>query len=384
MQQKRTMNFFYKFSIDRISAAYISGWCFQRINKNKSIELEVRRGGEVIGTARTGLYREDLLALGIHPTGRCGFELVIKPAAGCVEGQPLILAVKNSRSTLAFFYPDRPIQKKHSGLLSRVQSIMSSFGKDRSTVLFMHIPKTAGTSFNTLAYSLFQNKKVATHIELLTENERALLPGKYQFISGHLKFNTMKTLVDERYSNLYSIVREPYAHLHSHIKWLMQTASDTSDNYFKYRNPIIYKLGVRLHEIDFSNVEQLSAFSHGMNGLGIAFFDNLQTRYFCHAADDELVTEEHLQQAVSNTEKFVLIGLTEKYSEYVKDFVRLNNCTKQVIPQTMNRSRSQPLFDLGDEAVRKVLLPLVRYDLELYEFIRTNPLRSSLKTSYCR
>ena len=54
------MNYYHKLAIDRLNQNYVSGWCYQRFNKNKTVNLCLRFKGTVIGRASANLFREDL------------------------------------------------------------------------------------------------------------------------------------------------------------------------------------------------------------------------------------------------------------------------------------------------------------------------------------
>ena len=240
----------------------------------------------------------------------------------------------------------------------------------------MHVPKTAGTSFNTLVRTLLPKDGIIAHIELKDNREYARLQRDYRYISGHLRVGLFKAHFDLQRSQLYAIVREPYSHLHSHLKWLIKTSTASDDNYFKYSNPVIYELGKELSRFDLGNTGVLSRFVENIEGAGAAFFDNMQVRYFLDH-EPARVTGDDLTIAVGNTGLFKLIGLTEKYDDFVQSFKRINHLNRPILQEKLNRSTSPPLFDFNDENLRKILYPLVRYDLDLYDRIEKNSVTPS-------
>ena len=102
-----------------------------------------------------------------------------------------------------------------------------------------------------------------------------------------------------------------------------------------------------------------------MDSLEAAFIDNLQTRYFLDQQPAR-VNADDVKTALVNSRKFKLIGTTEKYDSFVKSFGEINELTFRVPDSRMNISTSAPLFDLQDEEVMNILLPLVQADLQLY------------------
>ncbi len=362
------MNVLYKISIDRFTPQYISGWCYSRLNKQQVVNLCLRYNGEVISRAAADLFREDLLELGLHPTGRCGFELVVDPPADGFGNGAYTLTLAQSSHPLLVLDTIKCSPKKREGFRERLSSLLPSVPRSQGLILFMHIPKTAGTSFNTQIYTLFPRHKISTHIELEDKSRYDFLAKEKHFLSGHLRFGLFQRYFCQGNFQLYTIVREPYAHLHSHLKWMIKTAQEDTDNYFKYSNRIIYDLGKKLAETGLDTTERLEYFVETLSTVEARFFDNMQSRYFCDQ-EIERVRETELQEAIKNAKGFRLIGKTERYSVFLNHFIMLNKLRVTGKERKLNRSESKPLFDISDPEVREILHPLVRYDLQLYDHI---------------
>ncbi|MBT8360127.1 MAG: hypothetical protein KJO32_04160, partial [Deltaproteobacteria bacterium] len=95
------MNLFYKISIDRAKANYLSGWCFHRFAKLKKVDLELYLGEKLLAETRAERFREDIQALGVHPTGECGFEMIFDHQPDTAAHAYLELRSKRSRVPLA-------------------------------------------------------------------------------------------------------------------------------------------------------------------------------------------------------------------------------------------------------------------------------------------
>ena len=358
------MNVFYKISIDRVNANYISGWCFHRLYPHRTVRLECVQNDTLQAKTEASLFREDLKALGVHPSGKCGFELIPEKSAGFDLNQPLSIRVEGKGSVLADVAQGAG-SLTPKGMLGRLKRLSARRKKLTSTAVFMHIPKTAGTSFNTLAQSIYPKGTTINHIELLPESSYRSCADTYNYVSGHLRFGQLKEYFDTEQIAFYTILREPYAQLQSHLRWLIQTAANSDDNYFKTTNPVIYDLGRKLGQQRLSDSQALSDFVHRLTATEAAFVDNLQTRYFLDQQPAR-VTVADLDTAVANSRRFALIGLTEDYERFVNDYIEMNGLSGATVGEKMNISTTEPLFDLGDESVRQILLPLVRVDLELY------------------
>jgi hypothetical protein len=213
---------------------------------------------------------------------------------------------------------------------------------------------------------MYPQGTVVSHIELIEQDKYRDLAQTCNYISGHLNIGILKRNFQPEKSDFFTIIREPYSQLHSHLKWLVQTAADQRDNYFRTNNPVIHTLGSRLRSLDLANNAGLGRFVENLSDLEAAFLDNMQTRYFLdHQV--ERVGQEALQQALENSFEFRLIGTTERYQDFVTVFTRLNALPAVEQGSTLNRSSSADLFDQRSAETRSLLLPLVWADLELYE-----------------
>lgn len=359
------MNPFYKIAIDCVNANYLSGWCFLRKRPEEPVHLQWRLGDMILAETIADRMREDLRELNIHPTGRCGFELFFQPQANASSTEVIDLVVPGTRIPLLRLSADtlEPIGIRR---LYDKFGTMHSFRRRQRNILFMHIPKTAGTSFNTMASQLLSRDGARSHIELVNPSRYMQFQGRYRYVSGHLPIGVWKSCFDLDRADLFTIVREPFSQLHSHLKWLIATSTVGRDQFFKLQNRVIYDLGRRLAGLDFSTPEVLAAFVSGLDDLEAAFLDNLQTRYFL----DELplrIYSGDLQRALDNCQLFRMIGVTEDYSSFVEAFLRLYRLKHGSCQARLNRSSSPPLYDYLDPDNCTAVLPLVRFDLALYE-----------------
>ena len=364
------MNPFYKISIDQVNDNYISGWCFHRLKKSRCVQLALYCGGECLGEISAEQFREDLHALGVHPSGKCGFEMVFNRKI--LQGEGALELVDMSSGKLLY-----KIEWEHFSIKKRIPfgkfitSVISFSPAGKEKILFMHIPKTAGTSFNTLIRSLDIKGLSISHIEFSDEATYPALKKRYRYISGHLRFGIFKKHFCGDNTALYSIVREPFSHLHSHLRWVVRNLGTRGDYNLKYSNRTIYDLSCKVRAFDFSDAAQIKEFIVGMTSVDAAFFDNMQTRHFLDNRV-ERVSLDNLKQAITNTGEFKLIGVTEQFETFCNDFIALNNLVTSFESGKLNRSRSEPLFDSNNPEIRQALFPLVEYDLMLYDHVKNS------------
>ncbi len=360
------MNVFYKISIDRVNANYISGWCFHRLHPDRTLVLQCFQNGTLMAEAEATIFREDLRTLALHPTGKCGFELIPDSPGGYDFSKSISICLKDKGTKLADLSQQAAVNRSKDVYHSLKRLINKR--KFPQTAVFMHIPKTAGTSFNTQAQALYPQGTTINHIELLPESSYRSLAQNHNYISGHLRFGQLKHNFGSEGFAFYTILREPYAQLQSHLKWLIQTAANPQEKYFKATNRVIYNLGIKLGQVAFADINSLADLVCSLGPVEAAFIDNLQTRYFLDHQPAR-VDSEDIDIAIANSHNFKLVGLTERYNQFVSAFRNLNGLKSSLHPSPMNISTSEPLFDIHDGEVRKVLQPLIKADLQLYNSV---------------
>ena len=331
-----------------------TGWCYNRLFKSRPVTLVFYRGEKMIGTTRCEEYRRDLVELNLHPTGLCGFNVTFEPISSNYSHSPLVVKARG--------YP-RPLK------VIPAERIMQSVDSVAKTLFFMHIPKSAGTSFNNFMRPYFAFAQTAVHIEgaeLAQQKEMALR----HYVSGHLSLAQINDIYDDLDGiNLYTILREPYQHLHSHFTWVKGIANPKVASLFKDHTKRVQKLSLKISRVNLKDYGELEKLVAALAGFELEFFDNLQTRYFLDYRVEK-VAQSDLERAMENKIQFKSIGITEAFSSYTRqvcDNYDLHFAEQKI---SYNLSTVKPLFDLSDQTTRKILEPLVKFDLLLYQSIK--------------
>lgn len=344
----------YRYSIDRLNGRFVTGWCYQRFSKSKPVTITAVADGTVLGRFTNDAYRPDLAEQGLHPSGVCGFDFSF-PA----EFNPGACATFE----LLFDWFKTPIIRIDCSEIEMLQPQLSA------PICFMHIPKTAGTSFNAFARSCFSGDRFYTHIERLEPQDLQDLEQAH-YLAGHLPLHELERLVDLTRFELVSIIREPFGHLHSHLNYVKGVRPGSRrESYYGYRhNETIKSLSDALNRIDYRNSEALHDFVAGLHDYQLDFFDNIQTRYFLDYRPDR-VGEEDLKRACDNLSRFSSVGLTECYEQFRTRFCESIGVVSAEQTLKSNKSEYYRLFDLTDPDIRETLQPLVECDLTLYEHV---------------
>ncbi len=363
----------YKYAIDIFSASHISGWCFHRFKKNEPLTLVFTVGETFLGECTANALREDIREQALHPDGKCGFSFIFpkQQKTGQIHiDNTIVVSIKGSGAelcrldvTLADTVTGRPTHP-----FSRIKQRLSGAQMSRDKVLFMHIPKTAGTTFNTFANSVYPPDRALTHVEFYDAQEYAQIAKDYQFVSGHLNVGQIRRHFPPDRFRLYTLVREPYAHLHSHFNWLRGIGADKDSPFYQSHHHAFRSIADKLSEKSILNYDDLQTIVDQIDGLSRHLFENSQTRYFLDAHCDRVGTAE-LAVAKQNTALFDLIGITEQYAEFRAAFCRAQHFKFARKDHAFNTSRMHTLFDHQDPTVREITYPLVDKDLVIYQFL---------------
>ncbi|MEJ2134265.1 MAG: hypothetical protein P8X86_03335 [Desulfofustis sp.] len=316
----------YRYSIDRLNGRFISGWCFNRFSKSRPVNISAVVDGRVLGRFTNDGYRPDLVEKRVHPSGVCGFDFSFP-------------ADFNPRSCGQFHL---------------------HFDSFKSPVV-------------SVDCSCFSGERFLTHIERLDDNELHRGLERAHYLAGHLPLYELQRLVDLSTFQLISIIREPYAHLHSHLNYVKGVRPGSRlEAYYGFRhNETVKTLSDVLNRVDFSKLGEIRGLVAGLRDYQVDFFDNIQTRYFLDYRPERVAAED-LHRACTNISRFSSVGLTEAYERFKKRFCDSVGITPAEQKLQSNKAEHYRLFDLADSKVRSALRPLVEFDLQLYETVSAN------------
>ena len=244
--------------------------------------------------------------------------------------------------------------------------------KDKKTVIFIHVPKSAGTTLTNIILEQYEEIEtwqmsqsvVAVLGEkwpkfTLPEREKIAFPefsklpnselNRYKSITGHIKYGYHRYL--EQSFTYISMLRNPRSRIIS------------SYYYFKYlRIP-----GEYYH--DLINNKKLTCKDFVTSDI---LNDNLATRQISGIGDNidyGLLKREHLEIAKKNIEQhFSVVGLMERFDEslmLLKQHLGWKIPFYQ--PQNVNKKRPQ---EEADREVIKVIERTNELDLLLYEYVK--------------
>jgi hypothetical protein len=180
-------------------------------------------------------------------------------------------------------------------------------------LLFVHIPKTAGTSLTAYLERQYPADTVLLHAENRVfqgspEENRRL--GDFRLLSAHLEFETLERLVDVERHLKITVFREPQRQLASHLAWIEGLGAPGK------RAEL-----AQMPEYIRSAVERIGRLGHAgfldaLTPPEARLLDNCQTRYLLPQATVD-VDESLLPGALERLERFSLVGTTERLDDFL-------------------------------------------------------------------
>ena len=235
-------------------------------------------------------------------------------------------------------------------------------------VFFLHIPKTGGEFINNLLRKLVPDDQYLEHLQNYVHLEDNSFLDK-RFLSGHIPLKRFQKIADDLEDRLiFTIIREPYNHLISHISWVRNLTQNSKR--FNAHPKIVQDLAIKLEQINFENAHEVEEFVHQIDGYALAAFDNRQIRYFVDPPDTEWTNSNQKSEAIKMAKQLSFVGLFEDFENSVKGILKTlgtyENITLEMEP--INSKNKKVILDIYNKPkIKKILYPLVCHDLELYK-----------------
>ncbi len=204
--------------LDGIENGVVSGWAYDADHPNRPLELTIFVDKHPVAYTAAVHYRPDL-AETMHCSGQYGFYVDV--AEHLREGGDALVWARLPNGWLI------------EGAPAVIRSGALSARASKPTVLFMHIPKTAGTAFRESIASNFLLSEIAYLYPgppgFLVNDLRALPLEQrraFRIVIGHYQFGMHEALPQQ--GEYITIVREPGARVLSQYRYLQQTQPETA------------------------------------------------------------------------------------------------------------------------------------------------------------
>ncbi|WP_417528911.1 hypothetical protein [Marinomonas shanghaiensis] len=271
-----------------------------------------------------------------------GFEINVQELKGFKEGRFLIL-VNSAESEIAKACVKPPL-------------------------LYVHIAKTAGSTVNKVLVDLFGKKRSIVHAESVPNWKVKVENDELCYLSGHIPFSVFNESEKVKGFKKAITFREPYSHVVSHLCWIRALSLEVNEERYNSHPEYIQKLSDKLSLVDFSSPKSIEKLIEGLDAVEFRLLDNTQSRYIRKGNSASAVSEKDLEGCFENLQCFDFVGVDKDISNFLKSICDYYDFEKQVdLKMKENVSRNNFGFDLSSEELKKSLLPLIRYDLFLYD-----------------
>lgn len=236
-------------------------------------------------------------------------------------------------------------------------------------IIFLHIPKTGGRTLNYLFREYYSEKTYIDHIENLDPNKISKVIQEKLFVSGHISFFKLKRIiVNSNDWHFITFVREPFTHLISHISWVKNLWNNPS-KYWKHPKEV-RDLCDKIRRVDFSDLKQIENFVSNLDEYGLTCFENSHVRYLSNSVYGIRTTETHLEESLEVIKSISHVGVFENFKSSVRKlFLSFNvKLSEKQMDLKINNENNKVIQNIhSDKKVKRLLLPLVQKDLELYK-----------------
>ena len=235
-------------------------------------------------------------------------------------------------------------------------------------LLYVHIPKTAGSSINKYLQGVFTPARSLIHAESKPNWLEKVNNSEVDFLSGHIPYvNFVKKIKLEKYKKVISF-REPLSHVGSHLAWVRALALQGNKDRYDRHPVYIQKLSDKLSQFDFSDPQSISQMIEALNTAEFRLFDNTQTRYIRSDILKPRVDHDDFLSAVENLKSFDYIGCDD-ISPMLEAIAHEYNIKFEHDNKRENVNNDKFGLDIFDHETQRSLSPLIKYDLLLYKEI---------------
>ncbi|MDX1416559.1 MAG: sulfotransferase family 2 domain-containing protein [Candidatus Promineifilaceae bacterium] len=226
-------------------------------------------------------------------------------------------------------------------------------GHDRRPAIFLHIPKTAGTTLHRIIESQYKPEELFTfgsdaHAAVEDFKRRDLQErSKIRLLRGHMAFGLHAYLPST--NQYFTILREPFARIVSYYNFILRTP----DHY-------LYEI-VDANNMSLSDLLQ-SRLPLMMNDGQVRLLSGV----WGNAPFGE-VSDDMLETAIRNLDEyFIVVGLTEKFDQTLCLLQTALGWSSDILYKRHNVSRKGLTKDQLPEAATALVRKYNQQDIQLY------------------
>lgn len=227
---------------------------------------------------------------------------------------------------------------------------------------YLHIPKTAGTTFNDFLTQKFSEDECVFHLE-----DKLTAIKDQTILSGHIPLPKAEKVIANFHEYIQlTVFREPLEQISSHLRFVRKLAELSEKRRLEQHTAPIQKIVARLSLTDLSSPKELQMFIEWLEEENLVLFHNTQTQYLIGSRFK--IDESMLKEAKERLDKIQFVGITEKLDEYMR-FLTFNLKLPNSVYGNKKLNITSETFglDIEDKEIQKVLEPLIYYDKIIYQ-----------------
>ncbi|WP_417223677.1 hypothetical protein [Amphritea sp.] len=239
-------------------------------------------------------------------------------------------------------------------------------------LLYIHIPKTAGSTVNKFLLERFASTRSLIHVESKDSWKDRLVSGDVDFISGHLTYkNFMRNSLLNCFNKAITF-RDPYQHITSHLSWIRSLSLDENNSRYLAHPEYIQKLSDKLVSCDFTDAKNISSVISGFEQPEHQLLDNTQTRYIRTDVSKMNVDALDVKDSLDNLKSFDFVGIDSNIELFLSDIAVSYGFKPSINGIRENVLSTKFGIDPSRDDIREALEPLIRFDLQLYREIQSD------------
>jgi hypothetical protein len=233
---------------------------------------------------------------------------------------------------------------------------------------FIHVAKTAGSSFNQFLITHFRGddhcekyRKHGHQTEFIEIDKLRRL----DYISGHLTYKEFQRDFKRDDYFLVTLLRDPIHQVISHLNWVYHVGEDINSEFFKSHPRHDQDIILSVRKRNLSDPKEVIQALSEHPGL----FLNNQSRYF---QTQNKLNEKNIIENLSN---FDLVGLTEEYQNFILSYIQMQDMNMKPNINYINRNKN-PVVNPKSVSDNPEFIEFINeknaVDIKVYNFFKNN------------
>ena len=236
-------------------------------------------------------------------------------------------------------------------------------------LLFIHIPKAAGSSINKLFIDYFGRSKAIEHCN--QPRYRGVDFTIFDYVSGHVCWPIMKEHLGNKNFYSFAILRDPLDHMVSHLNWVKRLSLPEFKSDYDAHDDKIKSVVSELKNIDLTSFNEIKKYLSNLKDHAKKLFINGQSRYFLPPNLHGITSSQNaFDYAFKSFFEINFVGTLESIEKSIQKIAYDNKLTINKIPKVNININKVPIEFTDNE--KEFLYGFVPIDAALYSLALRN------------